>query len=532
MALAFQGRIGEGTVPDPATFFRKSRIMRHRLVLSVVDLCLIGLATLFAQLLRDSFETRLDQVAVILPYLGLTLAAAIPSLALFGLNQSIWRLSAMPDYLNVLGAAVVTVAAAVGLGFLVNRLEGVARSLPIIQAYLIVFGLVGIRVVARLRHAGRGRGSAPTLPSPAVPENLLVVGINPITELFLRSVAEYAPERTRIMGLLAPKEGQTGRLVQRHKILGSPEQMATVLVDLEVHGVRINRVVVTLPFESLSTEARSALQEAEERAGLRVEFLADYICGGDRSRHVAPAPLPPRNGTNTPPAAFSRQHSAAQGSYWRLKRAMDLAAALCAIVVLSPLLLLIAALVVVEIGAPAIFWQQRPGIGGRPFRLYKFRTMARPYDGEGRRIADAERLSVCGRFLRRSRLDELPQLFNILIGEMSFVGPRPLLLADQHPGLDGRLAVRPGMTGWAQIKGGRHLSASDKAALDIWYIRNARLRIDLQILAGTLRVILLGERKADRAAIQEAWRELMSNAVDEGWDRSSMTQALPARPSA
>ena len=144
-----------------------------------------------------------------------------------------------------------------------------------------------------------------------------------------------------------------------------------------------------------------------------------------------------------------------------------------------------------------MFWQQRPGLGGRPFRLYKFRTMARPYDADGRRIADADRLSVVGRFLRRSRLDELPQLFNILIGEMSFIGPRPLLAADQYPGLDARLAVRPGMTGWAQIKGGRQLSASDKAALDVWYIRNACLRVDLEILLGTLRVILLGERKAD-----------------------------------
>ena len=94
-----------------------------------------------------------------LPYLGLTLAAAIPSLALFKLNQSIWRLSGMADYLNVLGAAIVIVTSAVGLGFLVNRLEGVARSLPIIQAYLIVFGLVGVRVLARLRHIGRGRGA-------------------------------------------------------------------------------------------------------------------------------------------------------------------------------------------------------------------------------------------------------------------------------------------------------------------------------------------------------------------------------------
>jgi lipopolysaccharide/colanic/teichoic acid biosynthesis glycosyltransferase len=509
--------------------------MRHRLVLSTVDLFLIGLATLSAQLLRDSFETRPEQIAALLPYLGLTLAAAIPALALFRLNQSIWRLSAMPDYLNVLGAAIITVAAAVGLGFLFNRLEGVARSLPVIQAYLMVFGLVGVRVLARLRHRGRGSSPAQAPISSAATENVLVVGINPITDLFLRSVAEYAADRTRVMGLLASKESQTGRLVQRHEILGSPDQIAQVLLDLEVHGAPVSRVVVTVPLAHLTAEARTALQEAEEGSGVRIEYFADYVCGsGQHANRLGAAPLPPREagGSDTPRATFSRADGLVQRPYRRLKRALDLAAAFCAIVLLSPLLLLIAALVVVEIGAPAIFWQQRPGLGGRPFRLYKFRTMARPYDAEGRRIADADRLSVFGRFLRRSRLDELPQLVNILIGEMSFIGPRPLLAADQCPGLDARLAVRPGMTGWAQIKGGRQLAASDKAALDVWYIRNASPRIDLEILAGTLRVVLLGERNADAAAIDEAWRELRRAEAEEGWTTSVMPQSLPAQSSA
>jgi lipopolysaccharide/colanic/teichoic acid biosynthesis glycosyltransferase len=205
----------------------------------------------------------------------------------------------------------------------------------------------------------------------------------------------------------------------------------------------------------------------------------------------------------------------AQRPYWRVKRTLDIVAAIAAIVILAPVLVLVALLVVMEIGAPAMFWQQRPGIGGRPFRLYKIRTMARPYAADGRRIADADRLSVVGRFLRRSHLDELPQLFNVLIGEMSFVGPRPLLLADQLPGLDARLAVRPGLTGWAQIKGGRELSAHDKAALDVWYIRNACLRVDLAILVGTLDVVLFGERAADGDAIREAWRAIRGDMPND-----------------
>jgi lipopolysaccharide/colanic/teichoic acid biosynthesis glycosyltransferase len=186
-------------------------------------------------------------------------------------------------------------------------------------------------------------------------------------------------------------------------------------------------------------------------------------------------------------------------------------------VTLAPLLLLVVILAIVDAGPPAIFWQQRPGVGGRPFRLYKIRTMARPFGADGRRIADADRLSAVGRFLRRFHLDELPQLFNVLTGEMSLIGPRPLLVVDHVPGFDERLAARPGMTGWAQIKGGRGLSAADKAALDVWYIRNACLRVDLQIVAGTLRVILLGERAPDAGAIRDAWRELESHAAVGAW---------------
>jgi lipopolysaccharide/colanic/teichoic acid biosynthesis glycosyltransferase len=277
---------------------------------------------------------------------------------------------------------------------------------------------------------------------------------------------------------------------------------------------------------------RAALQEAEENLGVRVEFFAEQFRGSERSRRAAPEPASARSAADLEPAPpIVNMGEALARPYWRVKRALDIAAATCAIVLLSPLLLVVALLVIVEIGPPAIFWQQRPGVGGRPFRLYKFRTMARPYDAEGRRIADADRLSVVGRFLRRFRLDELPQLFNILVGEMSFIAPRPLLLADQCAGLDARLAVRPGLTGWAQIKGGRELTASDKAALDVWYIRNASFRVDLAILIGTLRVILFGECAADRDAIRQAWRELPNDTV--GGSRGPRTPGWArAQPSA
>jgi lipopolysaccharide/colanic/teichoic acid biosynthesis glycosyltransferase len=133
--------------------------------------------------------------------------------------------------------------------------------------------------------------------------------------------------------------------------------------------------------------------------------------------------------------------------------------------------------------------------------------MGAAHDASGRRRSDAERVSALGHLLRRTRLDELPQLFSILLGHMSFVGPRPLLPVDQPAGHSARLLVRPGLTGWAQIKGGRIISAEDKAALDVWYVRNASLALDLRILLGTIPMVLFGERVAEDA-IAQAWREL------------------------
>jgi lipopolysaccharide/colanic/teichoic acid biosynthesis glycosyltransferase len=125
------------------------------------------------------------------------------------------------------------------------------------------------------------------------------------------------------------------------------------------------------------------------------------------------------------------------------------------------------------------------------------------HDIHGNRISDQLRSSNIGNLLRRSRFDELPQLYNILLGEMSFVGPRPLLPVDQPQWQNSRLVVRPGLTGWAQVNGGRDISPEDKAALDIWYIVNASLWLDISILLRTLVMLILGER-VNRGAVQAA----------------------------
>jgi lipopolysaccharide/colanic/teichoic acid biosynthesis glycosyltransferase len=180
---------------------------------------------------------------------------------------------------------------------------------------------------------------------------------------------------------------------------------------------------------------------------------------------------------------------------WRLgvKRVLDVCAAAVGLVLVSPLLAVVALALRVRQGGPVLFHQQRPGLGGRPFELLKFRTMLDAVGSDGRPLPDAERLTPIGRFLRATSLDELPQLWNVLRGDVSLVGPRPLLMqylprysAEQARRHD----VLPGITGWAQVNGRNAISWEQKFTLDVWYVDNWSLALDLQILLMTAARVL------------------------------------------
>jgi sugar transferase EpsL len=176
-----------------------------------------------------------------------------------------------------------------------------------------------------------------------------------------------------------------------------------------------------------------------------------------------------------------------------LKRAFDLVVSACALVILSPLLAAIALLTGWLTGLPVIFAQDRSGRDGKPFRILKFRTMKDARDAGGRLLPDAERLTPFGRFLRSTSLDELPELINVLKGDMGLVGPRPLLmeyLPLYSPEQARRHEVRPGITGWAQVNGRNALTWEEKFRLDVWYVDNRSFWLDLKILWMTLVAVL------------------------------------------
>lgn len=180
-------------------------------------------------------------------------------------------------------------------------------------------------------------------------------------------------------------------------------------------------------------------------------------------------------------------------SFDKLKRVSDIVVACAGLVVLAPLLVLCAALIRVTMGAPVFFRQQRPGREGRVFQLYKFRTMTEEMDKHGRKSSDEIRITRLGRILRRTSIDELPELWNVVRGDMSLVGPRPLLvdyLPLYEPHQARRHEVRPGITGLAQVSGRNSLSWEDRFKLDVWYVDHRSIALDLSILARTFAKVL------------------------------------------
>lgn len=190
------------------------------------------------------------------------------------------------------------------------------------------------------------------------------------------------------------------------------------------------------------------------------------------------------------------------------KRRLDLIFGYTALITFSPLFLIITMLIWGSMGRPVLFRQQRPGLNGRPFWLLKFRTMTNAKDKSGKLFPDSRRITKLGRWLRITSIDELPELWNVIKGDMSLVGPRPLLM-DYLPLYNEEQArrheIKPGLTGWAQVNGRNALSWEDKFKLDIWYVDNRSFKLDLIIMLRTLKKVFLREgiSALDQATVEK-----------------------------
>lgn len=493
----------------------------RRFDLIILDVALLCLSAVLALALRENFEISYDGFIQYLPYFCVSSLTASCIFFVGRVDCSVWRYQHIADHVRLSGFVAAAVFSAVCIVFVYNRLDGLARSLPILHLLVGVACLSGARIIHKLVHDNRQHRKASEsflrLADQEDQTTVLIIGISKLTEAYLQALAELAPGRIKVAGLLGLAERHRGRLVAGHQVLGAPEEVETILDRLEVHGVSVERIVVATPAQVLTPPQREALLRVQKSRSLSFQYIAEDLGLNDDF---------PKSRSGLHPAGDSQTNLSfeidpkelrhnAQRFYWKAKRAIDCCAAFVALALGLPLMAVVALCVAASVGFPVIFWQKRPGLGGRPFWVCKFRTMKSAYDFSGRKLSDDERVSRLGSLLRRFRFDELPQLWNVFWGDMAIIGPRPLLPCDQSDAYRSRLLVRPGLTGWAQVVGGRVISPEDKAALDVWYVRNACLSLDIEIAMRTVGVVLLGERPRFEI-IERAWLDLGQAGVIKG----------------
>ena len=486
------------------------------LLLLLIDVALFAGATILAFALRGNLEFEIFDLILLKSYVLASISAAAIAFHVAGISREIWSHANYRVYLRIMIAVGFAISAALLVAFTNDRLEGVPRSIPILQflggSGLLIGSRKAVQIWDRWKRRGAFRGFDAHAVPHAHPTPALIIGINELASVALRLLAAQNRARMEVIGIVSTSREDVGRTAFGLPVLGCVETLGTVLAHLPIHGVEKPDIILALPMDELPLVMQEKLRRLSDEGGLSLWTVPELMFSCfDISASPAKA------GTEAVAARYAgdaqvRQveiFSIASRPYWRVKRAIDFLISGTALVLVSPVILLLAGIVALSMGRPVIFWQRRPGMGGRPFHVYKFRTMRNAVNANGYVLPDDQRVSVVGNFLRRTRLDELPQLINVVRGDMAIVGPRPLLPRDQShdPGL--RMAVRPGLTGWAQVLGGRTVSAGDKSMLDIWYVRNASLWLDLRIIFRTIPMVIFGER-VDVKAIEKSIYEVQN----------------------
>jgi lipopolysaccharide/colanic/teichoic acid biosynthesis glycosyltransferase len=459
--------------------------------ISVWDVVWGGVSPLAAYLLRDGTILRPNGVAI---YCGIAFFVSLLVFQWFQTSSPISRFYSIRDAFELIKACVLIAALSAALSFVLTRLEEAPRSIPILHFMLLASGLLGARLLLRLLQTRRETGQPG---SAAKVDHVLIIEASRLAWFFSKMVEELAPGGYQIVAILDERPRLKHRSLNGYPIIGTPSELERVVADYAMHGVRIDKVVVAAQPEDLTEIAWREVSRVcrEQHIGLEVlpeRLMVEHAADNDETEIV-----PHLDGTTAVPD--STLPMALDRPFWKIKRAIDFVVALTIAILLSPVIVVVFGLALLDVGIPAIFWQQRAGRNGLPLHLYKFRTLKTLFDRQTKEKREAQKPSVIGRFLRKTRLDELPQLWNVLSGEMSLVGPRPLLPADQPQDSTRRLLVRPGVTGWAQICGGRLISAEEKSALDEWYIRHASLRLDMAIVLRTIWILFSGDRRDDEA---------------------------------
>ncbi len=436
--------------------------------------------------LSDAYILNAGRIekAILLYSLVAFVASAI-ALLIFRVHDGVERYFSVYDALAVGKAVIVAELVTCVVLFGVTRLEGIPRSMPIIHA--LIFG-AGI-VLARMATRASAITQIPSHRGGATREHVVMIGANSFSALYIKYLQMSAAPSHDVIALLDSRKEMFGRAIEGVRVVGAPEHLESLIAEYAVHGIEIGRILVAGEPRSLSPEHLDEMTTICEKRQIFLDFMPQMLGLRDFQSGVANAPIETRMRNPVTPSV-----------YFRWKRGADFLLSLLMIVALTPILVGVSLCVLVDLGAPVLFWQQRLGVNGSRFLMYKFRTLRPPFDWRGNPIPPDKRLSNVGRILRDTSLDELPQLLNILVGNMSLIGPRPLLPEDQPENPTVRLMVRPGITGWAQINGGKLLTPNEKDQLDEWYVKNASFWIDLKVALRTARILIMRTRSGESAA--------------------------------
>lgn len=470
---------------------------RFRLRLAPFDALWIVLSPVLALALRDPRLVQLGDLEDLssppFQFVAIAIFAGLVAALAFRLSEGMSRFFSVHDVTAICGAVLSSVAITSVFMFTFTRLDGIPRSTPAIYAMVLGAGLIIARAFHRVVIAETPVEAMNLRPDRL--RNIVVVGADRFSSAAIKLLACQKPSTARVVAVLDERPKLIGRSISGVRVAGSIHDLEGILDEYAIHGVEIDQVLHSA--EAVSPDALIVLEEACTAREIEFRSIADAF---NLTAAVGAGAAPP--------ARRSEPVKAAIPAYFGVKRVVDVFASLALLIALAPVALIVAALVLVDVGTPLLFWQERIGRNGRRFLLYKFRTYRAPFDWRGEPVDEADRLSSIGRFIRATRLDEIPQLLNILVGDMGLIGPRPLLPKDQPCDPTIRLMARRGITGWAQVNGGNFVTPEEKDALDSWYIRHASIWIDLKIIAHTLIIVVTGER-FDRRAVADAltWRE-------------------------
>lgn len=473
--------------------FAPTSVIRPYARITWKDMLLSVAAPLLAFWLRDPGFLSPERIDIALTYTAMSVAWSIAAMFIFQIHRSIGRYLSPAEALYILGFCATIVAGTTVTSFILSRLDTIPRSFPVLHFITMAVAHLLVRAWSHQRNVTRSRRRL----SGSVGKrnrNAIIFGCNRLAWFYIRMLDTFSDGSQKVVALLDDRPNYWGRTLSGRIVAGSHERLPALIDEYAVHGIEIDTLVVASLDESDYESHRADVERLCGELNLQILHLPHAL--GLRE-----------------PGALMTAHDAAEApnlpelsGYWRVKRWIDFVVAAISCLSLVPIFALVIVAVWYDVGSPVFFWQQRIGQNGEPIYVFKFRTLRAPFDKNGKKLNDAERLSPCGRWIRRTRLDELPQLWNILTGEMSFIGPRPLLKID-HPEDDQlRTLVPPGITGYAQVVGGRLITSEEKSALDDWYVLNASLRVDARLVAKTVRFLILGDRRDEdliRAAIEE-----------------------------